>query len=293
MTTGKRLTAQVRIQQSPAHVFNLLSDADGLKQWFAEAASVDLDRGEYNFWGEFTPETPGKDSGHVMLIGYTAPLALSFSWRLRGAETRVEYRLEADGNGTMLTVEHSGLPARAEPQGAMHDFWYIALENLRLAALTGEQQQLCSYLPKRGSSFSLSVDIRGTATEAFSKITDPAEIDRYYGNGAQVDLRVGGKFDYGWQGGLGPIKILELQPARKLIYSWKYDEPYETVVNWTLADSGGRTRLTITHSGFTEEFDSEGYRTGWFSFLAIIKGMVELGDRWSMVEISGIEHGDA
>lgn len=291
MDKTDRLTARVRIPARPEQVFRLLSDTESLTRWFCQAARIDLAGGEYSFWGQYTPETPAENSGHVRLVDYTAPAALSFSWQLRDTETRVAYRLEAEGDGTLLTVEHSGLAPRPEPDGAMHDFWYIALENLRLLAVSGEQQQLVSYLPKRGPSLELSVDIRGAAGDVFEKITKPAEIDRYYGNGAQVELRVGGKFDYGWPDGLGPVKILELEPARKLVYSWKYDEPYETVVTWSLAESGGRTRLTITHSGFSEDYDSEGYRAGWFSFLAIIKGMVELGHGWSMVEIGGMAHG--
>ena len=293
MSETKTLTMEVLVNRSQAELFSMLTQPEDLSAWFCEHAAVDLERGHYSFWGRFTPGTPAADSDAVRLLACSAPDSLQFGWTVRGAETVVLFSLEARGVMTQLTVEHAGIPARSdEHEMAFHDFWYVALENLRLYATSGEQQQLCSYAPKQGPSIELAVTVNGGADAVFDKIAKPEQIDRYYGSNSTVELEVGGKFDFGWKDSLGPIKILELDAPHKLSFSWKFDEPFETVVTWQLEESGGRTRLTLTHSGFAEDYDSEGYRAGWFSFLAIIKGMVELGEDWSMIEIKGGAHGD-
>jgi hypothetical protein len=40
--------------------------------------------------------------------------------------------------------------------------------------------------------------------------------------GAAVEPRVGGRYDFGWDH--GPVKILELEPGRTLAYSWRHSE---------------------------------------------------------------------
>lgn len=80
-----------------------------------------------------------------------------------------------------------------------------------------------------------------------------------------------------------PVEILELVPAERLAYSWRWEEQ-ETVVRWELEGSGGRTRLTLVHSGFGEDRDAEGYRLGWQAFLVSLRRLVELGDAWRKPE---------
>jgi uncharacterized protein YndB with AHSA1/START domain len=287
------LQASLTIQQSPQRVFELLSSASDLEMWFCEHAEVNLDRGVYSFWGIHTPDTPFRDSNHARLIDKVTDESLSFEWELRGSTSRVDYTLAAGpAGGCLLSVRHSSLSRRADEQAAMHDFWYSTLENLRLLAMTGRMQQMCDYRHIVGPAIEVQIDIAGSAAEVFDKIANPQQIDRYFGENAVVEPVVGGRFDYGWKAG-GPISILELEPPTMLVYSWRYDEDYDTVVRWQLAESGGRTRLSLVHSGFPDNYESEGYRSGWFSFLSIIKGMVELKGDWQMVKISGLEHGEA
>lgn len=292
--SAKSLTARVKLPVPRARAYALLSEAKHLTMWFCEHADVDFDVPRYNFWGIHTPGAPRAEDMVTRLYTWGGLRGLRFSWLIRGRHTDVEYFLEDDGaTACLLTVRHANLPDRAEHEAALHDFWYIALENLRLYATTGKPQFMPDYRPKAGSVIELEIEIDGTPAAVWDKFANMEQFNRYYGANATMDARVGGKVDYGWGPGKGPQQILELEPERKLSYSWCYDNEPATVVTWSLAESGGRTRLTITHSGFAADYDSEGYRAGWFSFLAIIKGMVELGDEWEMVSIEGLKHGDA
>ena len=93
------------------------------------------------------------------------------------------------------------------------------------------------------------VEIDAPRERVFAALTEPSQVDRWIAKGASIELEVGGKLDYGWEGE-GPVKILELVPNAKLTHDWKHGNDPETIVTWTLEDSGGATRLQLVHSGF-------------------------------------------
>jgi hypothetical protein len=51
-------------------------------------------------------------------------------------------------------------------------------------------------------------------------------------------------------------------------------------VTWTLAESGGKTRLTLVHSGFAPDEQTDGLQSGWLNYMSRIKAMVEYGPAW-------------
>jgi hypothetical protein len=51
------------------------------------------------------------------------------------------------------------------------------------------------------------------------------------------------------------------------------DEP-ETIVHWELEESGGTTRITITHVGFGRERDTEDFYFGWLAYLIKIRAFL-------------------
>ena len=68
-------------------------------------------------------------------------------------------------------------------------------------------------------------------------------------------LAPGHKFQFrdtprgGWDG-IVHCQVTELEPGRRLTYSWK-SEKLDTTVTWTIEPQRGGTRLTLEHSGFT------------------------------------------
>jgi uncharacterized protein YndB with AHSA1/START domain len=70
-------------------------------------------------------------------------------------------------------------------------------------------------------------------------------------------------------------KILEIVPNKKLVHTWKWNqfsEFPETTVTWDLEPiSDGKTRLTLTHTGFTGKEKGpaslEEHTKGWSFFL--------------------------
>lgn len=298
---SKEIFAELMIPgKAPAEVWPLLSESNQLTAWFCEYAEIDLPGGSFNFWGRHTPDTPAADSGHVRLADWAAPDAtgssarLAFAWRLRGQDTHVVIELAPMAGGTQVKLHHSALAERLERKGSLHDFWIAAIENLRLCALSGRRQQFVEYGALPGTSMAAAVDIAAPAEEIFRCLIEPEWMAKLW-NDMQITVEpvVGGVYSYGWSDG-GPKQILALDPPQLLSFSWRYPpETEDSVVTWRLFDlGGGMTRLSLTHEGFLPGVDHEEYRAGWFSFLAIIKGICELDERWTRVSVRGGEHGE-
>src|SRR6059058_2714922 len=109
------------------------------------------------------------------------------------------------------------------------------------------------------------VYIRATAQAIWDAITKPEWTEKYgYTGLVDYDLRPGGKhrtrptqpfIDAGMTGDLVDGEVLEVDPPRKLVITWKLlvgpqdmtEEPYTTLTYEIEATKTAGTRLTITH----------------------------------------------
>jgi uncharacterized protein YndB with AHSA1/START domain len=294
------IEAQILIPRTaPAVVFGLLTIAYHLRAWFAEHAEVDLAARRYLFWGAYTPETPAQNEARSSLLRSKPPAdsgaetrVAAYAWRLNGSDTEVDYKLGAQDGGTLLTVLHSGLNPRGETQGALHDFWISKLESLRLYALTRKPQTQLRYGPPPGPNVKLELDILGSAVNVYRYLIEPECVGQLWDDKrVEIDPWVGGTYSYGWE--LGGAKIiLELDSPNLLSFSWRYPpETEDSTVIWRLSEAAGVTRLSLEHSGLAGQHVNEGYQAGWFTFLVLIKSLIELGPSWTRVAVKGVEHG--
>ena len=62
-------------------------------------------------------------------------------------------------------------------------------------------------------------------------------------------------------------EVVELEENKKLVYTWNHpDNPEipQTRVSWILEETGeGMTKVTITHTGFSDESTMKPYNEGW------------------------------
>ena len=74
--------------------------------------------------------------------------------------------------------------------------------------------------------------------------------------------------------GVVQCEVLEVEPARRLVYSWKggassntkYGSALDTVVTWTLTPVSQGTRLRLVHAGFRSpenDFAFDAMSPGW------------------------------
>ncbi len=102
-------------------------------------------------------------------------------------------------------------------------------------------------------------------------ITDPAELARWFGDEAEIDLRPGGDAAMVWQEhGRYAMRIEEVEPPTRLVWSWvhepgvAFEDVPPTRVEWTLAprDDGGTT-LRLRETGFRTDLHRGQNDEGW------------------------------
>jgi uncharacterized protein YndB with AHSA1/START domain len=273
------LQIQLALTAPPERIFRALTDE--LPDWFAEHADVSLNERRYDFWGRYTPEVPDRDAGRHPLSEVHPDRGLSFDWTLRNEQTTVRVDLIAQQGQTVLILrQNASSGSHGLGDYTFEDFWFLSLENLR-RHLDSKLPVRCDFstLPATGD-VRHSVDIDAPRETVFEALIKPEQLNRWIASNATIEPQVGGDFDLGWGVGV-PFKILELVPDEKLSYSWlgEGDNP-PTIVTWTLEDSGGKTRLTLVHSGFAPDAPTGGIQAGWLNFSSWVKSVAEYGASW-------------
>jgi uncharacterized protein YndB with AHSA1/START domain len=127
----------VRIDAAPATVFAYWTDQAKVARWMGRDIRLDPRPG-----GEFRIDYNGTDIARGTFLEVDPPirLVLTCGWEAAGDPTPpgasvVEVTLAPDGNGTILRLRHSGLPAEAVAGHA--DGWNQFLPGLAEAATTG------------------------------------------------------------------------------------------------------------------------------------------------------------
>ncbi len=130
------------------------------------------------------------------------------------------------------------------------------------------------------------VEIDASPQVVFTALSDPKELTNWFPDAAILEPRNGGRFKFSFykesdtsgkmdQDFFPEGKVLEFVPNKKLAYTWQHknmpDFP-ETVVTWELEELGkNKTRLTLTHSGFTGKevgiTSAKEHNEGWSYFL--------------------------
>jgi len=75
-------------------------------------------------------------------------------------------------------------------------------------------------------------------------------------------------------------EIVEVVPPRKLVHTYMFTMRPETpsLVTWELAPIAGGCRVTLTHSGWTDQLKTHGsVVSGWTQILAVLKAELETG----------------
>jgi len=254
-----------------------------MRQWACEHAAVDpkID-GEYRMWGKYTygsthdNELVGKiteiDPPNVLEVREAFFYADAIArWELAAidASTRVQLTSTLPGN----TVAHS--------HNLNADFVELSLYNLRSFAESGVAACRAEYADRR-DEMTVAIQITATPGDVWSALTVPEEMNKWISGTAVVDLQPGGIYSYGWKETVdgkevpvGATDVVSFDPGKELVTGWDYTGEPHTQVKWQIEGSGGKTTLTLTHSGFGPLDNIEGYVQGWAAFLAKLKALLE------------------
>jgi uncharacterized protein YndB with AHSA1/START domain len=276
MSTSFRIHAHVAAP--PDRVWAALTEPAEMREWLAEHAEVSLADGRYEFWGR---DTLASEAGAQRLVDADPPRRLRLEW-----DGEVDIVLEPE-DGTALTVTLSDSEDWEGDEAGRRDFWFRATAALLEHAEDRATAPRYDFSVRGRREARAEIDIEAPVERVFASLMKPEELDRWLdAGGAEVDPRVGGTYDWGMDH--GPMKILDLDPPRRLAYSWSNEGQADTVVSWELEGSEGRTHLTVVHSGFAEGRPGDGYAIGWLGLLIELKRMHELGGAWRKLRTSEV-----
>jgi uncharacterized protein YndB with AHSA1/START domain len=123
--------------------------------------------------------------------------------------------------------------------------------------------------PSQTESISFEFDLQHSPEKVWRALTDPELLAEWLLPALEFKLEPGAAFTFktqpypGWDGVVN-CRMLEIEPQRKLRYTWTV--PFlDTVMTFTLTPTASGTRLSIVQSGFKSNQEQEfgGARYGW------------------------------
>jgi uncharacterized protein YndB with AHSA1/START domain len=145
--------------------------------------------------------------------------------------------------------------------------------------------------------------IEASAEVIWGVITEPEQISRWFSDEADVEGRAGADGTLTWRrGGRGgdkefdaivPIRVVDAEPFRRFSFRWNHpqgsapDESNSALVEFTLIEEAGGTRLRVVESGIDAVTHDEEARTrylhehehGWEKHLGEMLDYVALKPR--------------
>jgi uncharacterized protein YndB with AHSA1/START domain len=132
-TKSLTVTQSYFFSKPPRTVFRAISEPELLVRWFLAKADLPKERG-----GPYRFEWAGGYSHEGKVLEFVRDRRMSLSWpngaRSERFLTRVTFTLRRAGNGTFLTVRHTGFPRTPigiEQYGGTASGWAYYLMNLR------------------------------------------------------------------------------------------------------------------------------------------------------------------
>lgn len=120
-STADEVRIQVRIAARPETVFSFFTDPAKMVRWKGRTADLDARPG-----GRYRVDVNGRDvmAGNYVEVTPYSRIVYTFGWDnpgnpIRPGSTTVEVTFVPDGDGTVVTLVHRGLPAPAREQHAM------------------------------------------------------------------------------------------------------------------------------------------------------------------------------
>jgi uncharacterized protein YndB with AHSA1/START domain len=133
------------IAAPPEAVFRALTDADELTKWFATSADSDpRTGGAFDYRFEFAEDESRNHSYGGVYGEVVANERVSYPWRSRLGDTRVDVTLRPSGESTELRLVHSGWGESSEWRESlrMHEEgWRFFLDNLKSWLESGEDRR--------------------------------------------------------------------------------------------------------------------------------------------------------
>jgi uncharacterized protein YndB with AHSA1/START domain len=129
------------------------------------------------------------------------------------------------------------------------------------------------------------VEIKAPVADVWAEITKLKQIQKpMFGTVLDTDFKPGSRMIYRSEDGKRVFivgEIHECVPPTRFVHTFRFTNLPETptLVEWSLEEKGGVTRVTVTHSKFVDQKKTaDSVRTSWVDILKNIKAVVETGN---------------
>jgi len=127
-----------------------------------------------------------------------------------------------------------------------------------------------------------TLELSAPVATVWRAITEPAELARWFGDSAELDLRPGGEGWFGWSAhGRFALRIEEVDPPRRFAWRWAREpgkrlaDTASTLVEWTLTPRrDGGTTLQLRESGLAADAYRRQNEDGWREELAHLAALL-------------------
>lgn len=274
----KCLQHQALINVPQQRVFDCLTDPRHLSKWLGDHVELDISAATLKVQGPHV----SPDIRLERISQMDPPSRFGVTGYVKDSEMEALFLLAAQGSATMVTLENRILAGDDQVQVyRCQDFALVAISNLRHYCEAGGPMVWPEY-PSNGTSMRAEVAIHASEAEVFAALTQPEVMKQWVANAPEVDLRVGGRYSYGWteeedgeRAAVGPIEIVELETNKRLVHSWRYTGEADTLTEWIIERRAGDSILTVVQSGFGDATHLADYTQGWAAYLCRIKDLLE------------------
>lgn len=214
-----KVKQQIEIQRAPHELWQLLTEPENLKQWFADVERADAS-------GAINLSFGDGDFFSARLETFNAPHHLGIVWKFMGLgpSYEINFFLGANDRGTRLDVEDAGA-LTIEEAASLTCGWQDFLERLQRFASTGENSR---YQWSREISITADLGSEKDPSESLCFLDDNRS--RYF-----------------------PVSTVNRLRNETVFSSWSFTEKHwagETTVTASLQESGSKNYLTVTHEGW-------------------------------------------
>ena len=129
------------------------------------------------------------------------------------------------------------------------------------------------------------VEIKAPVSEVWAEITKLKQLQKpMFNTVLETDFKPGSRMIYRSEDGKRVFiigEVHEFLPPKRFVHTFRFTNLAEspTLVEWTLEEKAGVTRVTVTHSKFVDQKKTaDSVRTSWVDILSNIKAVVETGN---------------
>lgn len=281
---ASRHIRKLELTAAPSRVWDALTLPEQLGTWAFGVESLEArEGGAVTLSGEHLP-LPIPTTGVVSQC--IAQEKLELRWQQGSSQHVWSWQLEAMGEGSRVTFEHSVQRAEGnENSDALGGHpWVIpawqAIVVCQLRDLVEGRagDPLRADFTRNGEALVwLGTLVTLPASKVYALLTDAAQIALWWGRTVQVGIHEGGRFD--WRiPGVESATLLSFKKPRVLVSRLHAPEmARDTRLTWSLMPTQGRTAIELVQEGFGEGDSSQTFRLIWTAALLLLKAYAETG----------------